>query len=337
MGLLWNGDLTTGDRSQYGAVEFGGTFDGSPSLGERVIVGPSVDGKQPRHPAAAIMKTLVRSGDRYGSSSGERTLLRQHEPIRSRGNGYDSAIAMSVMFPDEYPFGNLDAWGLIEWHGASPYPSLVNLRPLATSLICEVNSTTGSVSRKPYTVIESIKKGVWYDIVLRVRHALAGAVEVWVREAGQPFARVVNLPVVPTCLNSNYLLVGFYGAAQGFDRWVLHGGAREYDTVQEAIDWLDSLTPSPEPAPPDPEPEPPPVPVDPCASVRLELAAERLRSVGLADDLDAAQDALSAEIVKVGQIRDELRLEIAELRKTLSWAKVKARPVWKAYLLAGGK
>lgn len=37
------------------------------------------------------------------------------------------------------------------------------------------------------------------------------------------------------------------------------------------------------------------------------------------------------------EIREELRLEIAELRKTMSWVKVKARHVWKAYLLAGGK
>lgn len=85
---------------------------------------------------------------------------------------------------------------------------------------------------------------------------------------------------------------------------------------------------------PEPEPEPP---VDPCASLRVELAAEQLRSVGLTEELDATRQALEAERAVIVEIRGQLRDEIAALRETLSWQKVKKRAVWAAYRLAGGQ
>ena len=47
MALLLNADLSTGDRSQLGGVEYGGTFDNTPPLSERVLVAPEIDGVKP--------------------------------------------------------------------------------------------------------------------------------------------------------------------------------------------------------------------------------------------------------------------------------------------------
>src|SRR5215470_6651923 len=96
MGLRWNADLSTGDRSQFGDWEWGGTYDGSPPLGDRVTVAKTIDGVQ--SPIGTnVMRIIVAPGDQFGGSTGWRTLVRI-PPERTNGGrlvtrdqGYDSS------------------------------------------------------------------------------------------------------------------------------------------------------------------------------------------------------------------------------------------------------
>lgn len=259
MSLVWNGDWvgetldSHGGVSQYGDVEYKGTFSGTPALNTRLILGTSVDGFTGRA-GGQLAKFLVKVGDQYGSSSGERTLIRQTEPIIARASGYQSYLALSVMFPNEWGFGlgssGFDCWQFVEWHGQGGVNAPVGLRPLYDHVQIEINggSNTSPTRQPRVPVITSLqsKLGQWHDLILYVNHhASNGAVTLWHRlPASQAsFTQVYTATGIPTLFtgDSNYLLFGCYGAAVGVDRWLYHGGAREYTTFAEAETWLLSL------------------------------------------------------------------------------------------------
>ena len=257
MSLVWNGDWvgetldSRGGVTQYGDLEYKGSFTGSPALNTRLILGTSTDGVTGRA-GGQFAKFLMKPGDQYGSSSGERCIIRQTEPIVSVGQGYESYLAFSVMFPPQWGFGlggNLDIYQMIEWHGPGGIPACVGLRPLFDHVRMEVKggSLASPVFQPPVTVVPDLqsKLGVWHDFILHVLHHTSnGTARVFHRLASQAsFTQVANLTGVPTKYSDGgtYLLLGIYGPGLNVDRWIYHGGAREYTTFAEAEAWMLSL------------------------------------------------------------------------------------------------
>jgi len=105
---LWNADLSnvaagsTGSPA-YPTWEHGGTFDGTPSLSQRVSVGnPSLDGFSPPVGLNKVLRMETAPGDQYGGSTGWRTSARQHEPLQTRALGYESTYVWFKLFPTDW-------------------------------------------------------------------------------------------------------------------------------------------------------------------------------------------------------------------------------------------
>lgn len=329
MTQVWNGDWAPNNKSQYGDVEYGGTMDGTPPLGDRLKIAQIIDGIKGRD-GNPFAKVITASGDQYGQSSGERTLLRQFpgSAIVSRGPGYDSYFCMSALFPDEFPYGSsFDGWAIWEWHGGSPYPSFTNLRPTANSLIAECNNNpSGSVQRTAHTVIANLddRTNSWHDLIVRVKHhPTEGVMQVWHRQADEEDEMddtpVVNLLNRPTIFSNtkNYLLIGFYGPARSYTRWLMHDAAREFTTLDEAMAYMNSLPKLGTTTPPPTEP------TDPCKVYKDELAVVQNQVISLNGQLataNALATSLNAQLASANENLEEC--EAARLAVEMDLAKL---------------
>lgn len=272
MTLIRNGDWNTGNRSQYGGVEYVGTFSGSPSVDTRLTVAQTIDGYTARD-GGYMAKFLIKPGDQYGSSSGERCLIRWQEnngnPV-TMPSGYDSYLAFSILFPTQWGFGiggNLDIYQCLEWHGPAGVPAAMGFRPLFDHIRIEIKGGN-NVFQPAIIVVTDLRNhlGVWHDFIYRgLHHESNGTVQIWHRipSVEASFRQIVNRTGVPTRFSSggSYLLWGIYGAAASADRWVYLDANREYSTYAEAEAWMLSLGgsgggPGPDPDPPPGDPGP---------------------------------------------------------------------------------
>ena len=119
MTQVWLVDNEGGDVGKLGDWEYGGTFDGTPPLGERVqiIAGGAGHGSK-------FVRTIVAPGDQYGGSTGWRTIARQGNPMPIRKAGYDSCYCWMMRAPSGWP-GDANIWMAgMEWHhtGATVAP-----------------------------------------------------------------------------------------------------------------------------------------------------------------------------------------------------------------------
>ena len=138
---VWNGDLSTGDMSQYGNWEWGGMSDGSPPISERVSVVRSVDGVTPAQ-GDYLMRIATHAGDAASPSDGGwRTLTRLPPEHTNNGNlvmrrpGYDSALTWIARIPSGYP-GDAKVWVAgPEWHHAGAGGGPASVAPFHSAML----------------------------------------------------------------------------------------------------------------------------------------------------------------------------------------------------------
>lgn len=301
----WEGTATGEDPpAPWEGFEFGGTFDGTPSPAEQlqVVAGPIREGSR-------AARFVVRPGDRYGASTGERALVRW---IGSgEADGQELVYGWSTLFPEDWvaPPG----WGILtEWHADSRFP-LAPLRFNAGGDSLTLSMTTGECPA-PYTcdvmrnypVLSSLAKGQWNDFVVRVRWRTAptGRVEVWHRVAGEPaFRQVLDVRDVPTlpwrageAPTGIYLLHGLYRGEGQTTTTLLHDGFVRGTSLEEVLASFPDAPPPVEDGD-DGEEEPPPAAVDArvvtdpgCAACEASVhgAAVTASVPGGLDDRDSA-------------------------------------------------
>lgn len=255
---IWNADLSTGDRSQYGDWEYGGTMDGTPPLSERVAVAQSLDNYSAITPGGYLMRIKVAPGDVYGSTSGWRTICRMPPERTNGGNivlrsaGYDSSYTWAVLVPPGYPFDSNEWLTGPEWHHTLSAPNVApsHFIVFANEMKLDVAGVVNG-ARYEYVnqrFLSGYEKGKWYVFTCRYKHALYpnGYVELWGGKKGadtqmQQILAASNIATIyPN--DSNYMLFGSYRAQSGSAVTTSYwGGYREYATLTDALAWANAL------------------------------------------------------------------------------------------------
>ena len=244
MALLWNGDLETGNVSQYGNWEYGGTQDGTPPLSERAIVSTGVDGVTPAQ-GTRFLKVLVAPGDIDGNANGWRTLARQHNPIQTRSAGYDSAYVMCIRVPAGYP-GDATMWLCgVEMHGTQPVVANHHVIFKSTGVTVDLFGGIADDNLKTEylntTVLSGYAKDAWHVLAFRYRVGVApnGHYELWHGRLGTDtgLTRIIFAPNVGTVYSGGavYPMFFMYRARSGASTVTAYFDAfREYSTLAEA-------------------------------------------------------------------------------------------------------
>lgn len=241
---LWNGDLSTGNLSQYGGWEYAGTFTHTPPLSERVTVAATIDGITPPPTLRNLMRVTVRPGDTYGKSTGWRTLARQYEPIRPIQAGHDSIYVWAQLVPPNYP-GDANMWvAPIEVHQSkAPYvtgatgPAPAGI--VATGSGFDVHVRGGrdlSGERVDYvrqTVANVYPRDKWLVFVMRYRHDVnpRGIFELLYAVPGEVPRALISKAGIGTMYEqtTNYVLIGAYRDQSGTAVTTYYlAGFREY-------------------------------------------------------------------------------------------------------------
>ena len=245
--LLWNGDWETGNKSQYGGTEFGGTFDGVPALSDQLKIMQS-DGAVTPLQGKWFAKTIIVPGAQYGNSSGWRCLTRQYDPIRLRGEGYDSWVVFGVRFPPSFT----DEWVFMQWHqNGGQWPKPFDFDPgvsdINARVVIDKAGAPGELDQKSYPI--PMVKDVWHVFIVRMKFSTtpAGKMQVWhgikgrdasvTRKVDHSGRTLMNPPA-----DKAHLMFGLYGPQAGTsNRWVYHDAAREYSTEASALAYANSL------------------------------------------------------------------------------------------------
>jgi Polysaccharide lyase len=174
--------------------------------------------KNPVRQGGFAAKFTVRPGDKFGTTSGERS-----EVLYTGGDehkGDDLWYAWSTLFPSDWstPTG----WSIFaQWHSYYPVSPPISFNMKGEQI--QVNLNTGSVdsgsaSFKPvFPITTSLERGVWNDFVVHiVWSGTNGSLEVWHRTGSHPFEKKVDASGIPTMQvqsgvpSDNYLKIGFY-------------------------------------------------------------------------------------------------------------------------------
>lgn len=249
MTLLWNGDLSTGNRDQYGDWEWGGTFDGTPPLDQRLVIASSIDGYSA--PAGQYMwRVQVQPGDQYGGSTGWRCLTRQANPIPIRQAGYDSTFVWCGLWPAGWP-GDANVWlsGMEVHHtGGSVAPH--HFMGYSNNLYVDLfgGNDANKTTYLQHSFLQGYAQGAWYVFVEHYLHNLApnGQYQLWWGRVGvdSSLHQEVDLTSCGTMYSGfgNYILFGHYRAQTGTGTTNFYQrGMREYSSVTEAIAYATSL------------------------------------------------------------------------------------------------
>lgn len=250
---IWNADLSTGDLSQYGGWEYGGTFDGTPPLSERVLVATSIDGFEPAQ-GDYLMRIRCAPGDDYGGSTGWRCVTRL-PPERTNGGqivkyteGMDTSYTWAQLIPSGYP-GDSGVWQAgPEWHGPGNVPAPHHFMTRGSDIFVDVYGGVGTDEGKTTELrasfLQGYAKGVWYVFTCRYKHSAIGSghFELWWGRKGVDIQmrREFFLPNIKTMFNtgSNYMLFGLYRPKTGAGTLTYYvGGWREYHTLDSALAW----------------------------------------------------------------------------------------------------
>jgi len=174
--VLWRGDFSTGDLSQWDRTE-------SVAVDRlRVVRDPEGDGRR-------VLRTLVRRGDSpiAGATGNRSEVLYTHDRPRE---GQERYYRWQTLFPDN--FNSADFWQIFtQWHqykaGGSP--------PLAFLVWGDEVRLGGPGPRWYWTA--PLETGRWHDFVVRVVWSTnpgRGGVEIWYDgEHALPFTRGATL------------------------------------------------------------------------------------------------------------------------------------------------
>lgn len=221
----------------FDAFEYRGVFEQGFPI-ERQLAWVTSPVRRGRH----ALRFTVQPGDRYGGSSGERSLLRNSDQLSFAGA--DTYFAWSTLFPQDWT--SPPGWGLIfELHGDSRFvlaPIRLNahsnsLRLDMTTGACKVRALCGYHRNVP--VLSTLSKGRWNDFVVHIRFAKAnkGVVEICHRVAGEKQWRMARqlrrVPTLPYYQGQGdatiYFLWGLYTGA-GTSTRVVYGDNFTFST-----------------------------------------------------------------------------------------------------------
>lgn len=226
------GDFETGDSSQWSGNQWNQSFP----LGDQfqIVTDPV---RQGRYAA----KFIVRPGDRFASTTGERSEVLW--PGSDESDGQEYWYSWSTLFPSGW--SEPRNWGIfLQWHpdyGTTPPAVQFNARE--DSAVVSVNAgplsdvCCGGAVRLRWTVLQTLNKGLWNDFIAHIKWASdnSGAITVWHRVEGQDtYTKVLDVSGFPTLQSQNgipaknYIKLGLYRDADtktnvlyqdGFHRW----------------------------------------------------------------------------------------------------------------------
>ena len=219
--VLWRGDFSTGDLSQWNSIE---------ALANRLTVVTS-----PAHTTSHTMRVELHSGDIV--FNGCRAEV--DGPFESAGA--ERYYAWSTLFPTDYPTAASSDWQVFtQWHhtgnfGGSP-PLEFDLGSNQIMLLADGATTLWSAP---------LVLGVWHDFIFHVKFspdAAVGFVEVWL-DGKQALAKTYRRTMYAGA--QVYLKQGLYRKASITQTAVIyHAGMIEGETLQDV-----TLAPSPVPLP----------------------------------------------------------------------------------------
>ena len=226
-------------------IEWKGALDDSPGIARQFQLVAS-----PRRSGLHAARFSVAPGDKYGDSSGERSMAVWLTSNEREGDTY--YYAWSTLFPRDWvtPRG----WSITtEWHADERF----ELAPLRFNVVgsdrMTLDMTTGTCTdpyacayQRNHVVLRTLSKGRWNDFVMRVHWSAGdGSVEVWHRLAGQrSFRSVLLLRHVPTLPSMRgdpasaviYIEQGLYrGDGSTGTTTVYHDAFRRASTWTEAV------------------------------------------------------------------------------------------------------
>jgi Polysaccharide lyase len=232
-GTTFLGDWETGDHSQWTGLQHrtGGV------AGDQFAVLSS-----PLRQGSYAARFTVRPGDRFASTSGERTEVYWEGSDESEGEEY--WYSWSTLFPVTWTEPR--NWGIfLQWHSylPSPGPVLFNARGDTAEISVnagplEPSGTNGSFRRK-YPLLASLNKGRWNDFIARIRWSVTdGAITVWHRvEGASDYVKLVDVSGIPTLhasgsyVSSNYVKMGLYRDVDTQTHVVYHDGFRRWQSA----------------------------------------------------------------------------------------------------------
>jgi hypothetical protein len=249
---LWNGD-SPGD---YGdGWEFGGTFDGTPPLGDRVTAAATLDGLTPPGAAPSVLRVRVAPGDQYGGSSGWRTLGHAWPKGSSTHTFSSGTVAYWVWAqytPAGYP-GDANVYAApFEIHQSkADYVSVTGPAPLnivtGSGGALSIRVSGGRDGQRIDYIRQTFPAAAGWN-VWTVRYlngtATSGGFTLWHCTKGTSPASLLDRQGIGTMYDGtvNYPLVGVYRAETGTSTTTLYlAGVREYGDQPSALNWASQL------------------------------------------------------------------------------------------------
>jgi hypothetical protein len=178
--------------------------------------------RDPMRQGRFAAKFIVRPGDRYGNSSGERSLAQWMGSDEREGDDY--YYAWSTLFPRDWSAP--PQWGIIhEWYASGYWQAPIKVSVGADELHLTLN--TGQVSeahpggsyQTHIPILSTLSKGNWNDFIFHIRWSTtSGTIEVWNRVQGSgDFVKTVDIQNIPTlpwkaaeAPPKMYIVHGFY-------------------------------------------------------------------------------------------------------------------------------
>ncbi|HYY32694.1 MAG TPA: polysaccharide lyase [Gaiellaceae bacterium] len=220
--VLFSGDWETGDATQWSVNQWNRNFPLSDQF--RIVTDPV---RQGRYAA----KFIVRPGDKFGTTSGERSEVAYVGANETQDDAY--WYGWSVLFPRDWttPSG----WAYFtQWHSRFPVPPPIAFNVKDDRLFVytntgQLNANGVGTNKVGYQFAASLRRGEWNDFVVHiVWSATNGSIAVWHRAGGDPFAKALEVSGIPTLqtsngvISSNYLKLGLYRNADSTDTDALY-------------------------------------------------------------------------------------------------------------------
>jgi hypothetical protein len=228
----WYGDWETGDQSQWTSNH----WNQSVPLSEQFQIV-----QDPVRQGTYAAKFTVRPGDKFGSTSGERSEVVWADS--NDGEGKEYWYSWSTLFPTDWTEPR--NWGIfIQWHSFNWTPPAVALTAREDSAYLNLNAgplsepCCGGSTRKRWLVLPTLSKGLWNDFIAHIKWTSGndGYITLWHRVEGQnSYTKVLDASGVPTLQSNNgqstpnYLVLGLYRDSDtktntlyqdGFHRWL---------------------------------------------------------------------------------------------------------------------
>lgn len=228
----WYGDWETGDASQWTSNHWNRNVPLSEQF--QIVRDPVRQGN-------FAAKFTVRPGDKFGTTSGERSEVVWANS--NDGEGKEYWYSWSTLFPTDWTEPR--NWGIfIQWHSFNWTPPAVALTAREDSAYLNLNSgplsdpCCGGSTRKRWLVLPTLSKGLWNDFIAHIKWTSGndGYITLWHRVEGQnAYTKVLDASGFPTLQSNNgastpnYLVLGLYRDddtktntlyQDGFHRWL---------------------------------------------------------------------------------------------------------------------